>query len=39
MEFNKIKSIVISKFGINKENLKDESKELLEKSINPKGIQ
>ena len=34
MEFNKIKSIVISKFGINKENLKDESKELLEKSIN-----
>ena len=34
MEFNKIKSIVISKFGIGKENLKDESKELLEKSIN-----
>ena len=33
MEFNKIKSIVISKFGINKENLKDESKELLENQL------
>ena len=34
MEFNKIKSIVISKFGVGEENSKEKRKDLSEKSIN-----